>query len=65
MVVKAHLASSRRSTQSNNSARVGVLVGSAETARTTDEMEAEMDALIDAKMTNEITSENDAEILEI
>ena len=48
MVANAHLASSRRSTPSNKSAPAGVLMGSAEIAKTTDKMEAEMDVVIDA-----------------
>ena len=47
-------------------------MGSAEIARTTDEMEAEMDVVMDAKngdamdakTTDEMTNQNDAEILE-
>ena len=64
MVAKARLASSLRSTQSNKSAHAGVIMGSAEIARTTDEMEAEMDVVMDAengdvmdaKTTDEITN---------
>ena len=58
--------------QSNKSALVGVLMGSAEIARTTDEMEAEIEVVTDAengdgmvaKTTNEMTNEKDAEILQ-
>ena len=39
----------RRSTQSNKSAPAGVLIGSAEITRTTDEMESEMDVVMDAE----------------
>ena len=71
-MAKAHLASSRRLTQSNKSAHVGVLTGKAEIARTTDEMEADMivvmDAengdMMDAKTTDDMTNVKDAEILE-
>ena len=48
-MAKAHLASSRKSTQSNKSAQAGVSMGSAEIAKTTDEMEAEMDVEMDAE----------------
>ena len=71
-VARAHLASSRGSTQSKKSALAGVLMCSAEIAKTTDEMEADMDAVMDAgngdvmeaETTAEMTNEKDAEILE-
>ena len=58
---KAHPTSSRRSTQSNKSAPTGVIMGSAEIAITTDEMEAEMDVVMYAETTDEMTNEKDAE----
>ena len=72
LVAKAHLASSRRSAQSDKSATAGVLMGSAELARTTDQMEAEMYFVMDAengdvtdtKTTDEMTNDKDAKILD-
>ena len=62
MVAKANLVSSRRSTQSNKSATVGVSMGSFEIAMTTVEMEAGMDVELDAENGDVMDAKTTAEM---